>query len=95
MSAAHTVHSINTASPVLYVAFEVGWITWKMAFTIGAGRPPRVRSVPARCTSFVMSQIKKAKLRFGFPADAPVLPFAIFCSNPHDLACGTSLAEVA
>jgi transposase len=73
MSATHTVHSTTTASPVLYVAFELGWTTWKMAFTIGAGQPPRVRSVPARCTSFVLSEIKKAKLRFGLPADAPVV----------------------
>jgi transposase len=58
---------------VLYMAFELGWTTWKMAFTIGAGQPPRVRSVPARCTSFVLSEIKKAKLRFGLPADAPVV----------------------
>jgi transposase len=73
MSATHTVHSTTTAAPVLYVAFELGWTTWKMAFTIGAGQPPRIRTVPARCTSFVLSEIKKAKLRFGLPADAPVV----------------------
>ena len=44
-----------------------------MAFTIGAGQPPRIRSVPARCTSLVLNEIKKAMLRFDLPADAPVL----------------------
>ena len=73
MSATHTVHSTTTAAPVLYVAFELGWTTWKMEFTIGAGQPPRVRTVAARCTSFVLSEIKKAKLRFGLPANAPVV----------------------
>jgi hypothetical protein len=73
MSATHAVHSTPTAAPLLYVAFELGWTTWKMAFTIGAGQPPRIRSVPARCTSFVMSEIKKATLRFGLPANAPVV----------------------
>jgi transposase len=73
MSAAHTVHCTPTAAPVLYVAFELGWTTWKMALTVGAGQPPRIRSVPARCTSFVLSEIKKAKLRFGLPEDAPVV----------------------
>jgi hypothetical protein len=37
MSATHTVLSTTTAAPVLYVALELGWTTWKMAFTIGAG----------------------------------------------------------
>jgi transposase len=73
MSATHAVHRTTTAAPILYVAFELGWTTWKMAFTVGAGQPPRIRTVPARCTSFVLSEIKKAKLRFGLPADAPVV----------------------
>ena len=73
MSAAHAVHSTPTAGPVLYVAFELGWGTWKMAFTIGAGQSPRIRTVPARLTSCVLHEIKKAKLRFGLPANAPVV----------------------
>ncbi len=44
-----------------------------MAFTVGAGQPPRIRSIPARCTSLVWDEIKKAKLRFDLPADTPVL----------------------
>ena len=52
---------------MLYVAFELGWTTWKMAFTIGAGQPPRIRTIPARLTTMVMTEIKKAKLRFGLP----------------------------
>jgi len=58
---------------VLYVSFELSWNTWKMAFTIGAGQPPRIRSIPARGTSLVLSEIKKAKRRFGLPDDAPVV----------------------
>jgi transposase len=44
-----------------------------MAFTVGAGQPPRIRTVPARLTTMVLTEIKKAKLRFGLPADAPVV----------------------
>jgi transposase len=73
MSATHAVHSTSLAAPVLYVAFELSWGIWKMAFTIGAGQPPRIRSVPARCTRVVLDEIKKAKLRFDLPADTPVL----------------------
>ena len=49
---------------MLYVAFELGWTTWKMAFTIGAGQPPRIRTIPARLITMAMTEIKKAKLRF-------------------------------
>ena len=73
MSAAHTVQSTAMASPVLYVAFELGWGSWKMAFTVGAGQSPRIRTVPARSTSSVLYEIKMAKLRFGLPANAPVV----------------------
>ena len=44
-----------------------------MAFTAGAGQPPRIRTVPARCTRARLDEIKKAKLRFDLPADTPVL----------------------
>jgi transposase len=73
MSATHAVHCTQTAAPVLYVAFELSWTNWKMAFTIGAGQPPRIRTVPARCASLVLNEIKKAKLRFGLPNSAPVV----------------------
>jgi len=73
MSATRTVHSTPAASPVLYVAFELSWGTWKLAFSVGPGRPPRIRSIPARCHSVVMSEISKAKLRFGLPQDAKVV----------------------
>jgi hypothetical protein len=43
---------------VLYLALELSWTTWKLAFTVGAGQPPRIRSVPARGGSLVLSEIK-------------------------------------
>ncbi len=58
MSAAHAVHSTPTAGPVLYVAFELSWGTWKMAFTVGAGQSPgfvgpsRKRLGPKWCQFF-------------------------------------------
>jgi transposase len=72
MSATHAVHCTPNAGPVLYVAFELSWGTWKMAFTVGAGQSPRIRSVPARCIGLVLDEIKKAKLRFDLPANTPV-----------------------
>jgi transposase len=72
MSATHPVHSTPAAAPVLYMALELSLTTWKLAFTTGAGQPPRLRSIPARATSSLLSEVKKAKLRFGLPDDAPV-----------------------
>jgi transposase len=73
MSATHAVYCTQTAAHVLYVSFELSWSSWRMAFTIGAGQPPRIRSVLARCTDLALKEIKKAKLRFGLPADTPVV----------------------
>jgi transposase len=73
MSATHTTDSTTPSAPVLYLAFELGWTTWKLAFTIGAGQPPRIRSIPARNIVTLMLEIKKAKQRFGLPDDAAVI----------------------
>jgi hypothetical protein len=73
MSATRAAHCTLGASPVLHVAFELSWGAWKLAFSTGPGRPPRIRSVPARCIDLVSSEIKKAKARFGLPDDARVV----------------------
>jgi transposase len=58
---------------VIYVAFELSWGTWKLAFSTGPDRPTGIRTVPARCTSLVASEIMKAKARVGLPDDAQVV----------------------
>jgi len=58
---------------VLYLAFELGWNSWKLAFTIGAGQKPRLRSLPARSLVALPLEIKTAKERFGLAPDAPVV----------------------
>jgi transposase len=56
----------------VYLAFEVGETEWKLAFTIGMGQKPRLRSMPARDLPRLQEEIAKAKKRFQLPADAPV-----------------------
>jgi len=73
MSATHPVYSTPAAAPVLYVACELSLTTWKLAFTTGAGQPPRIRSIAAGGTNSLLSEIKKAKQRFRLPDDTPVL----------------------
>lgn len=62
----------TTTTGVLYVAFELGDKDWKLAFTVGLGQKPRLRSMPARELPLLQAEIAKAKKRFGLPAEAPV-----------------------
>jgi transposase len=71
MTATHQ-SKITTNSGVLYLAFELGEREWKLAFTIGMGQKPRLRSMPARDLPRLQQEIAKAKQRFRLPADAPV-----------------------
>jgi transposase len=60
-------------APVLHLALELSWTTWKLAFTVGAGQKPRLRSIPARDTDALMGEIRAARRRFGLPEEAPVI----------------------
>jgi transposase len=73
MSATHTTDSTTAAAPVLYLAFELGWTSWKLAFTIGAGQKPRIRSIPARDINTLMIEIHNARRRFGLSGETPVI----------------------
>ena len=62
----------NTQQPILYVAFELSWTEWKLAFGTGLGASPRLRSVPARKLDRLLEEIAKAKSRLGLPENAAV-----------------------
>lgn len=57
----------------LHLAFDLGWSEWKLAFTIGHGQPPRLRTIRARDQEAVLREIARAKERFGLPPDASVV----------------------
>jgi transposase len=63
----------TTSSPRLHLAFELAWSQWKLAFTIGHGQPPRLRTIAARDLAALRGEIAKAKKRFGLPDDAEVV----------------------
>jgi transposase len=73
MSATHTTQSTATSAPVLYVAIELGWNSWKVAFTVGLGQRPRVRTVGGRSTTQLLFEIQRAKRRFGLPEQTRVI----------------------
>jgi hypothetical protein len=47
MSATHDTNLTAPQSPVLYMALELSLATWKLAFTVGPGQKPRIRTIPA------------------------------------------------
>lgn len=69
-----TPHATSAApAPVLYMAFDLGAATWKIAFTVGFGQRPRMRTLEARNLEGLMCEIAAAKKRFGLVADAGVV----------------------
>jgi transposase len=73
MSATHQDDRTVATAPGLYMALELSAGTWKLAFTIGLGQKPRLKTVTARSTLGLLLEIKAAKRRFGLSEDAPVL----------------------
>jgi transposase len=72
MSATHTQDPTVPTTQVLYFSLELGWNTWKLAFTIGFGQKPRLRTIAARNLDGLLREIAAAKKRFGLPENAPV-----------------------
>jgi len=63
----------TSEQPVLYMAFELGWDSWKLAFSTGPGPAPRRREMLARDVPQLMHEIAEAKRRLRLPADCPVV----------------------
>ena len=73
MTATHYTNCTASCAPVLYLALDLGASNWKLAFTVGLGQKPRLKTITARSTLSLVLEIKAAKRRFGLPEDAPVL----------------------
>jgi transposase len=56
---------------VLYMTFDLGHSTWKLAFGIGGN--PRIIQIPARDLKRLGDEMAKAKKRFGLPDEARVV----------------------
>ncbi len=73
MTATHAIDSNTTSSPVLYLAFELGWNSRKFVFRTGSAQKPRIRTIAARELAEVIEEIGDAKRRFRLPATTPVV----------------------
>jgi len=64
--------SMSVASAVLYLSFELGERDWKLAFAIGLGQRPRLRTIRAGRLDVLDAELARARQRFGLAADGPV-----------------------
>ena len=69
-----TCHPTTAGSNTLYLAFELGWTSWNLAFTTAMAQKPRLRTIPARDLDALQREILRAKQRFALPGDAPSSP---------------------
>jgi transposase len=65
----------NGDNGVLYMALELGWSQWKLAFASEAGQKPRQQTIAARDLAALQSEIGRAKARFGL------------CESAREVSC--------
>jgi transposase len=64
---------VSVNEPVLFVAFELGKKSWKLAMTTGLAVAPWLRTVDGGDLSAVDGVLQRARERFGVGATAPVI----------------------
>lgn len=62
-----------TGGKTLLMSFELGWNSWKLAFTVGFAQRPRVKTMAAGDLQRLQEEIARAKGRFGLPEDCEVV----------------------
>ena len=60
MTATHNTNVTASSAPVLYLALDLGAGTWKLAFSVGLGQKPRIKTITARSTLSLVFEIKAA-----------------------------------
>jgi transposase len=70
---AMTRSAVSVNETVLFVAFELGKKTWKLAVTTGFGMAPWLQTVAGGDVGAVVAVIAAARARFGLPETARVL----------------------
>src|SRR5258706_14968349 len=56
---------------MLYVAFELGWTSWRLGFCTRLDEKAWVATIGARDVAAMKKTIAKARARFGVSADVP------------------------
>jgi transposase len=68
-----TSRNCNEKIEFLYLAFELGDRGWKLAFTVGRGQRPRIRTIAANDIDAIKHEIRRAKQRFGLRPDTEIV----------------------
>ena len=63
----------SIAGVSVLMSFELGQRWWKVGFTTGVGQRPRTRRIAAGALEVVLTEVARAKARFGVPAGTPVI----------------------
>jgi transposase len=64
----------STGKPeLLYLSFELGRKEWKLAFAVGQGQKPRIRTISAGDLTAVSQEIARARQRFALGEDVRVV----------------------
>jgi transposase len=64
----------STGKPeLLYLSFELGRREWKLAFAVGQGQKPRIRTISAGDLTAVSQEIARARQRFALGEDVRVV----------------------
>lgn len=69
--ATHQAESTGTGG-VLYMAMELSAAKWHLVFGVGVATPVRHRTIAAGAVAQLREEVRRARSRFGLPADAPV-----------------------
>jgi transposase len=70
---AMTRSAVSVNEPVLFVAFELGKKSWKLALTTGFSVAPWLRTIAGGDLAAVETSLAAARLRFGLPGSARVI----------------------
>lgn len=67
------VGSEAEGSGVLYLALELGWSEWKLAFCVRWGGKARQRTIVARDVEALVEEIRRSQERYGLPTSSRVV----------------------
>src|SRR4051812_28506813 len=65
MTTTHASDSTTATARVLYLAPDLGQKSWKLAFTVGLGQKPRLRTIAARDITALRAETRAARGRSG------------------------------
>jgi hypothetical protein len=79
----------HTVKPTLDLAFELGLEQWKLGVTTGVTQRPQERSMTAGDVQGVLTEVARAKRRFGLPEDARV----VSCYQAAGMGSGSTVSS--